>query len=289
MLRQAIRDAVAGHGIRRVVVVGYANGYTDYFTTPAEYEIQAYEGGSTVYGKNSALVLRDTLVDLARRLVGGRSAPTPYPYDPNRGVHVAAANYGDGAAQGTATSQPSAAQRLAHTTFGWDGGANGIDRPVDRAFVSVQRRMGRHWIPFTDDLSLEIAWLSDASGHYSASWEPPLSTPTGTYRFRITAKRYSLTSQPFSVTVARDLTPTLVGDTVELAYPPAMQNQDWDYRPAFASGGQVRFVVGRRVIVERRSRGGAFRIPGGASVMIPAGGARDPWGNTNPQPVSVLR
>src|SRR5205823_3608754 len=50
MLRQDIGAAVSGHGIRRVVIVGYANGYTDYFTTPAEYEIQAYEGGSTVYG-----------------------------------------------------------------------------------------------------------------------------------------------------------------------------------------------------------------------------------------------
>src|SRR5207302_9931009 len=96
MLRQDIGQVVGGHGIRRVVVVGYANGYTDYFTTPAEYEIQAYEGGSTVYGKNSALVLRDTLVDLARRLVDAQAAPTPYPYDPNQGVHVEPAGYAAG-------------------------------------------------------------------------------------------------------------------------------------------------------------------------------------------------
>jgi neutral ceramidase len=289
MLRQQIGQVVAGHGIRRVVVVGYANGYTDYFTTPAEYEIQAYEGGSTVYGKNSALVLRDTLVDLARRLVDGRTAPTPYPYDPNQGVHVGSAGYGSGAVTGRVTSQPSNAQRLSHATFAWNGGANGIDRPVDRPFVSVQRRVHKRWVTFTNDLGLQIAWLSGADGGYSASWEPPLSTPTGTYRFTVTAKRYSLSSRPFAVTRANTLTPRLVGGAIELTYPSAVQNQDWDYRPAAANGGQISFKVGAQLIVERRSKGNSFRIPGGASVAIPAGGARDRWGNTNSQMVSFLR
>jgi neutral ceramidase len=289
MLRQAIGQVVAGHGISRVVVVGYANGYTDYFTTPAEYEIQAYEGGSTVYGRNSALVLRDTLVDLARRLVNGQPAPTPYPFDPNDGVHVGSAGYGSGAASGTATSQPSTTQRLAHATFVWSGGANGIDRPADRAFVSVQRRVHRRWVPFTTDLGLEIAWLSSPNGQYSASWEPPLSTPTGTYRFKVSAKRYSLASRPFVVTPATTLTPRLAGGAIELSYPPAIENQDWDYRPSAADGGQVSFSVGGRLIVERRSRGTSFPIPGGASVVIPAHGAHDRWGNTNAQMVSVLR
>lgn len=289
MLRQTIGQAVAGHGIRRVVVVGYANGYTDYFTTPAEYGVQAYEGGSTVYGKNSALVLRDTLVDLARRLVNGQPAPMPYPYDPNQGVHVGSASYGLGAPNGTATSQPTDTQRLAHATFAWNGGANGIDRPADRAFVTVQRRVGGHWVPFTNDLGLQIAWLSGAGGQYSASWEPPLSAPTGTYRFKVTAKLYSLRSRPFTVTRATTLTPRLVGGVIELTYPPAVQNQDWDYRPAAANGGQVSFTVGGKLIVERRSHDSSFPIPGGASVVIPARGAHDRWGNTNSQMVSILR
>jgi neutral ceramidase len=289
MLRQAIGQVAAGHGIRRVVVVGYANGYTDYFTTPAEYDVQAYEGGSTVYGRNSALVLRDTLVDLARRLVNGQPAPMPYPFDPNNGVHVGSAAYGSGAASATATSQPTGIQRLAHTTFGWNGGPNGIDRPVDRAFVSVQRRVRKRWIPFTSDLGLEIGWLSSANGQYSASWEPPLSTPTGTYRFSVTGKRYSLTSRPFVVTPATTLTPRLVGGSIQLTYPHAVTNQDWDYRPSAADGGQISFTVGGQLIVERRAKGTSFRIPGGATAVIPAHGAHDRWGNTNAQMVSVLR
>jgi neutral ceramidase len=283
MLRNAIGAAVNGSSIKRVVIVGYANGYTDYFTTPAEYEIQAYEGGSTVYGKNSSLVLRDTLVQLARRLVSGQPAPAPYPYDPNQGVHVAAASYGDGAGHGTITDEPSDAERLAHATFTWNGGANGIDRPVDRAFVTVERLVARRWVAYTDDLGLQIAWQSDANGHYTASWEPPLSAPAGTYRFVVTAKRHTLTSRSFAVAPAHTLTLTVVGGDVELRYPVARENQDWDYRPSVATGGEVAFVVDGRLLVERPP----FPVPPGASVVIPAGGARDQWANVNGQQLVI--
>ncbi len=69
MIRTAVQSAVRGFGIKQVVIVGYAGDYLSYFTTPAEYEQQAFEGGFTLYGEYSSLVLRDTLVDLASRLV----------------------------------------------------------------------------------------------------------------------------------------------------------------------------------------------------------------------------
>jgi neutral ceramidase len=287
MLRRAIGAAVAGHGIRRIVIVGYANGYTNYFTTPAEYEIQAYEGGFTIYGKNSSLLLRDVLVDLAHRLVSGRPPPAPYPYDPNHGVHVGAATYGDGAASGTASSQPGSTERLAHATFGWKGGANGIDRPVVRPVVTIERHVGPGWIAYTDDLGLQIAWLSDLKGNYRASWEPPLSAPTGTYRFVVSAKRYTVSSRPFAVRAARSLTVAAAGPAIKLDYPPAVENQDWDYRPPVASGGQVTFLVDGRGVIERSLSTSAFPIPAGRSVVIPAGGARDLWGNANRATVVV--
>ncbi len=40
-----------------VIPVSCANGYTGYVTTPEEYSIQYYEGGHTLYGKNTALFL----------------------------------------------------------------------------------------------------------------------------------------------------------------------------------------------------------------------------------------
>ena len=177
-IRAAVSPAIAGSGIHHVVIVGYAGDYLSYFTTPAEYEQQAYEGGFTLYGHYSSLVLQSTLTTLAKDAISGQPAPAPYPYDPNDGVHDTGAGYGPGSATATATAQPTAAVHLGHTAFGWTGGANGIDRPADRAFVTIQRAVTRHhrtrWVSVTDDLGMTILWSSDANGHYLAQWEVPL-------------------------------------------------------------------------------------------------------------------
>jgi neutral ceramidase len=287
LIRSAVLAAVAGSGIRQVVIVGYAGDYVSYFTTPAEYEQQAYEGGFTLYGHYSSLVLRDTLVQLAGDMVSNQAAPTPYPYDPNDGVHISSAGYGTGAASATAAVQPSAAVRLGHTSFSWGGGANGIDRPVDRAYVTVQRQVGRRWVRFADDLGMQILWSSDPNGQYRAQWEVPLTAAPGRYRFLITAKRYKLASHPFRVATGALLTPEVSGATVRLAYPQPYLLNDWTYRPATAGGGSVTFLVdGRRRIVRERTASD-FPIPPGAHVSIPAGGARDRYGNRNPGSIQL--
>jgi neutral ceramidase len=290
-IRNAVSAAIAGSGVHHVVIVGYAGDYLSYFTTPAEYEQQAYEGGFTMYGEYSSLVLQSTLVALAKDAIGGQAAPAPYPYDPNDGVHDTGANYSSGAATATATSQPTPAAHLGHTAFGWTGGANGIDRPVDRAFVTIQRAVKRHrrtrWVRVTDDLGMTILWSSDANGQYVAHWEVPLTVPRGSYRFLITAKSYRLISHTFTVTPGAILTPHVTGTTVTLSYPQPFLLNDWTYRPAGVTGGTIRFLVNgrRRTVRERRS--GDFPIPVATHVVIPAHGARDRYGATNPVAVTL--
>jgi neutral ceramidase len=289
-IRAAVGSVLGGSGIRQVAIVGYAGDYLNYFTTPAEYEQQAYEGGFTVFGEASAGVLRDTLVGLTQDLVGNRPAPAPYVFDPSAGVHVTSANYSAGGAAGIATGQPGSAARLGHAAFSWrsgSAGANGLDRPVDRRFVSIQRRSGRRWVPVTDDLGLQIMWSSDGAGAYQAQWEVPLSATPGSYRFVVSAKRYLLASRRFSVSDGAILTPAASGRSVTLGYPQPYLLNAWTYRPTDAAGGTVRFLAdGRRRIVRERSTD-QFPIPAGGTVSIPAGGARDRYGNTNPQAVRV--
>src|SRR5206468_2868321 len=79
-------EAVAGAGIKRVVLAGLANEYIQYFTTPQEYDAQHYEGGSTLYGRLESLVLQFGLSGLAKDLVGGTPAPAAYPYGPAHGL-----------------------------------------------------------------------------------------------------------------------------------------------------------------------------------------------------------
>jgi neutral ceramidase len=289
MIRDAVATALAPAGVTHVDVVGYAGDYLDYFTTPAEYEQQAYEGGFTMYGEYSSLLVRQTLVTLARDLASGRAAPSPDPFDPNHGVHVTAAGYGDGATSASATSEPGNTAHLGHTAFAWStGGANGIDRPVDRAFVTIQRRGAhRRWRWFTDDLGMQILWSSDAAGGYRAQWEVPLGAAPGTYRFLVTAKRYRLTSRSFAVAAGAILTPQMSGGVVRLAYPQPFLLNDWTYRPPDALGGRIVFIVDGRRRVVRETHAMTFPVPAGASVVIPAGGAHDRSGNRNPAAVAI--
>jgi neutral ceramidase len=221
------------------VIAGLANEYADYFTTPEEYDAQHYEGGATIYGRASSVALQEALDALAGTLAKGRAAPKPYAYDPTNGVPAAGGAFPSGAASGKITKQPPAsAARLGHPTLEWQGGERGFDRPLDNAFVSVQRqvtvklaprptkkprkhkrkrrrhrgrtspqftgkvraaRTVKRWRTIDSDLGLAILWTVDSGGAYRAHWEVPLDAHAGRYRFVITANRYGLKSRPFTV------------------------------------------------------------------------------------------
>ncbi|MCB9507940.1 MAG: neutral/alkaline non-lysosomal ceramidase N-terminal domain-containing protein [Myxococcales bacterium] len=50
-LTSSIGAALGSDGARRVVIAGYSNGYSGYLTTPEEYDLQRYEGASTLFGR----------------------------------------------------------------------------------------------------------------------------------------------------------------------------------------------------------------------------------------------
>jgi neutral ceramidase len=52
------------------VVAGLANGYIQYVATPEEYDVQRYEGGSTLYGRATAPYLEQVFEYLARHMIG---------------------------------------------------------------------------------------------------------------------------------------------------------------------------------------------------------------------------
>lgn len=51
---------------RNIVLVGLANEYRSYFTTPEEYELQHYEGASTMYGTHAGSLIEARLTCLAK-------------------------------------------------------------------------------------------------------------------------------------------------------------------------------------------------------------------------------
>jgi hypothetical protein len=293
-VREAVLGAAASGGVSHVVISGLANEYLSYFTTPEEYDRQHYEGGSTLYGRTSSELLKLTLVNLAKAITDGKPAAEPYAFDPRNGLQGDPTPFDQGAGDATALEQPERTARLARAAFSWQGGPKGFDRPLERAFVTVQRRVGKRWKAFDSDLGLATLWSVDANGAYRAEWEAPLSAPAGSYRFRITGNRYTIVSRPFAVVATRALS-LAAADAgsgrigVKLAYPQPVPEQDLTYRPAGAGRGSVAFSVAGKRVVAKKSRSGVFsvKVPAGGTVSVAAGAARDRYGNRNGEPLTL--
>ncbi|MGZ4285431.1 MAG: neutral/alkaline non-lysosomal ceramidase C-terminal domain-containing protein [Solirubrobacteraceae bacterium] len=107
--------------------------------------------------------------------------------------------YDGGAASGQITTQPGATRPGGTVDLAWTGGPSGTDRPVDRAFISAQRRVKGRWVTTDVDTGLNMLWRCDDQGHYTLQWSVPESARPGTYRLRVTATRYGLTSSRFAL------------------------------------------------------------------------------------------
>ncbi len=300
-IKESVGSAMAGTGVRSIAISGLANEYQGYFTTPEEYAWQAYEGGQTNFGKYSANLLVEQTGLLAASLAEGRPAPAAYEFDPTNGLEPDETPFPDGAEQGEALEQPAGVDRLDRAAFSWRGGARGTDRPLDRAFVRVERRADGGWRRVGDDLGTTIEWRVEGNeqvplgpryvveaneGSYTAQWEVPLDTRPGRYRFVVTAKRYRLASATFPVARGSRLTVEPVRASpgraaFTLAYPEPEAYADLTWRPQVARGTSVTVLVsGERVRVSPSSRG-VFEVAAspGDRVVVPAGTVGDPYGN----------
>ena len=303
-LRARVLQAVAGSGVTDVVVSGLTNEFVLYITTYEEYERQHYEGGNTHYGPNQGTFLIAEQAKLAAALVRGEPAPEAHPFDPTYGVVPDGPAYPDGAETGEIIEQPAAAYaRLDHAELAWLGGPDGLDRPVDRAFVTAQRWSGRRggwsgrrgrWSGrrlrrADSDLGLAMLWTVDPGGLHRLRWEVPLRMKPGVYRLVVTAKRYRLVSRSFRVRPRLlELRQAPAGPgrvTLRLLYPPAVENRDLTFRPPAARGGRVRFQVDGRNV---RSRSLTVHARSGSTVTVPRGAARDRYGNRNGEPLTVV-
>ena len=73
-LRRAVAAAV-GTGLENVLVQGYANAYAHYVTTPEEYDVQNYEGASTLFGRYELPAFTQVADRLGRAMRAGQPVP----------------------------------------------------------------------------------------------------------------------------------------------------------------------------------------------------------------------
>ncbi|GAB2565255.1 neutral/alkaline ceramidase [Kribbella endophytica] len=73
-LRRTVAQEL-GVPLENVLVQGYANAYSQYVTTPEEYQLQQYEGGSTLFGKYTLPAYQQEFAGLAKALKSNAQIP----------------------------------------------------------------------------------------------------------------------------------------------------------------------------------------------------------------------
>lgn len=193
-----IRRTVAaelGVDLEQVIFQGYANSYSSYCTTPEEYEAQQYEGGSTLFGRNTLPAYQQGYAQLAAAMHSGTDVPRgPAPrdmsaYQPYFGPQVpvdaplAGTQFGDVLVQPAATA---AAGTQVAVEFVTGHPKNNLHR--GGTFFEVQRQDGDRWTRYADDgdWSTKFRWRREGSNASVAriTWDVPDGTPAGRYRIQ---------------------------------------------------------------------------------------------------------
>jgi neutral ceramidase len=218
---------------RRIAIVGLANEYLSYVATPEEYDVQDYEGGSTLFGPSEAECFF-RLADAAR---ADRTAP------PSR--EVGAVSFSPGSpplalfgperwserqpwwtSSLTALFRRSSVPAVRWPRFEWIGTRPGVRETADQ-HATVLKRSANVWdVAETEDDSNLLLVLVDGGPprHWSATWIPPLDTdPKTTFAFEVERADGSRhCSSPFSLndlSTGRTASPLRAGDCAVLRTP----------------------------------------------------------------------
>ncbi|MDP9867547.1 MULTISPECIES: neutral/alkaline ceramidase [Streptosporangium] len=193
-----VRRAVAGElgvPVENVIMQGYANAYSQYVTTPEEYELQQYEGGSTLYGKYTLPAYQQEFAALAAAMRDG-AAVDRGPQTPDlsgRQVNLQTGVVLDSPPAsksfGQVLTEPAASYRPGSTAsaeFVTGHPKNNLHR--NGTYLEVQRLVDGVWARHLDDGDWQTVYrwtrLNGLTGTSKATitWDIAPGTPAGTYR-----------------------------------------------------------------------------------------------------------
>ncbi|WNF25613.1 neutral/alkaline ceramidase [Streptomyces sp. C11-1] len=193
-----VRRTVArqlGVPLDRVLLQGYANAYSQYVTTPEEYDAQNYEGGSTLYGRYTLPAYQQEYERIAESLREGTvldRGPTP-PDESGRQFSLQTGVVYDnppaGRAFGDVLKAPEASYargEKATAEFATGHPKNNVRR--GSTFLEVQRLENGAWVRVLDDGAWETTYrwtrLNGLTGTSKATitWDIGADTAAGTYR-----------------------------------------------------------------------------------------------------------
>ena len=193
-LRRTVAETL-GAELENVLVAGYANAYFHYLTTPEEYDAQAYEGGSTLFGRWQLPALQQVVQQLAVALRDG-TTPPPGPTPPDLSgkalslqppvvvdVPQLGRSFGDVLTQPGPSFGPGD-----RVTAVFAGAHPSNDLHRGGTYLRVERLDGGTWVTVADDgdWSTAFRWERDgiAASKVTITWDVPQGASPGSHRIR---------------------------------------------------------------------------------------------------------
>lgn len=180
------------------LLCGLSNIYTSYITTPEEYEIQRYEGASTIFGPHTLTIYINRFVKLLDAMMRGTNVdPGPMPIDQdNKQISLVTKVYYDGHAIGSGFGyvilQPRRAYRfgeIVHVAFVSGNPRNNFMN--DASYFYVEQQIGpNEWKVVATDANWEtkFKWtrVSMLLGRSEIElfWDIPMNVVKGVYRIK---------------------------------------------------------------------------------------------------------
>lgn len=191
-------SVAAGGKTLQVVVAGLSNMYTSYITTPEEYEVQRYEGASTLYGPHTLTIYLQQYKRMMRSLVLNETldaGPTP-PYQDDKQISLMTGVIFDGhpigREFGSVKVQPLNTYERGDTvtaTFVTGNPRNNLMH--DKTFFTVeQKQVDGNWTVVATDANWEtkFKWERQSTilgfSDTEFIWDIGQNTKLGTYRIR---------------------------------------------------------------------------------------------------------
>jgi hypothetical protein len=194
-------DASGNQIVHHALLVGLANDYMSYTTTPEEYDYQWYEGTFTLWGQQEGPLLRDRFGKLVDAMLHGNQVSFVEPPDTSgtqadnvSPVTQALSNVPLTAPPGTPLLKPASSVKRGHVAnFTWVGGQPSAEVVQDQAFITTECQVAGKWRATFSDGSGDA--LTDylrkgVEDHWGTRWDVPLDAPAGSYRFTVKGQAY---------------------------------------------------------------------------------------------------
>ncbi|KAI1292183.1 Neutral ceramidase [Halotydeus destructor] len=198
----------------KVLLTGLSNAYSSYVVTPEEYQVQRYEGASTIFGPYTLLAYIKQYTMLANHMANKIPLSSPGPSPPNlmsrqmsfkTGVVVDGLPFGKKFGDPVKTADityPAGAQ--VYVSF--IAGHPRNDLQTGKTFLAVDMKEGTKWVTVATDADWETRFYwhrtNSLFGESIATiiWDVPLDVKRGIYRIRHFGSSKSLLQQIKSYT-----------------------------------------------------------------------------------------